>query len=304
MLWGRAANRCAFATCRTELVIDATETDDESLIGEECHIVARKENGPRGESDLIAEKRNQYSNLILLCAVHHKMIDDQPREYTVEYLKNLKTDHESWVKNTLRQFDQEKKTADEHYSLFYVEGSSFKLIEGIAGTREKTNGHHSSLFPMKTTVILGDSNKQPPFNNSNYTIASWNIPIREVPGDSNAHCFLVFGCMRFFGGLHSPVANDFVDIYLNDHPIDGFEIRIIPEGQTDFFHQRPYPDIPKLYPFSMCENLYVWPFPATHLSIDQMAHVLVRVAKRTKWDIDYVGLMFEGSSTLRKSNGL
>ncbi len=47
MLWGRAANRCAFRDCRKELVVDATETDDESLVGEECHIVAREEGGAK-----------------------------------------------------------------------------------------------------------------------------------------------------------------------------------------------------------------------------------------------------------------
>jgi hypothetical protein len=46
MLWGRAANRCAFPECRRELVMDASETDDESLVGEECHIIAREQNGP------------------------------------------------------------------------------------------------------------------------------------------------------------------------------------------------------------------------------------------------------------------
>jgi hypothetical protein len=32
MLWGRAASRCAFPGCRRELVMDASPTDDESLI--------------------------------------------------------------------------------------------------------------------------------------------------------------------------------------------------------------------------------------------------------------------------------
>jgi hypothetical protein len=78
MLWGRYANRCNFEDCRRELVMDATETDDESIIGEECHIFARGKNGPRGNSTLTEEQRDKYSNLILLCSVHHKLIDDQP----------------------------------------------------------------------------------------------------------------------------------------------------------------------------------------------------------------------------------
>ena len=48
MLWGRAAHRCAFPDCRLPLVSDPTETDDESLIGEVCHIVGQSAAGPRG----------------------------------------------------------------------------------------------------------------------------------------------------------------------------------------------------------------------------------------------------------------
>lgn len=116
MLWGRAASRCAFPECRKELVIDATETDDESLVGEECHIVAREEGGPRGESELTKEQRDKYSNLVILCAVHHKVIDDQPGEYTVDYLHELKARHESWVKDSLGSFDLKKQRDDEYYA--------------------------------------------------------------------------------------------------------------------------------------------------------------------------------------------
>lgn len=47
MLWGHAANRCAFPDCRLELMMDVSETDDPSLVGEECRIVARELKGPR-----------------------------------------------------------------------------------------------------------------------------------------------------------------------------------------------------------------------------------------------------------------
>lgn len=116
MLWGRAANRCAVAACRRELVIDATETDDESLIGEECHIVAESSDGPRGASPLTSEQRDKYSNLILLCAVHHKVIDDQLGEYTVERLNQMKHDHERWVCESLGGFDPVRQREDEQYA--------------------------------------------------------------------------------------------------------------------------------------------------------------------------------------------
>ncbi|MBA6362325.1 hypothetical protein H4J56_13845 [Colwellia sp. BRX8-4] len=118
MLWGRAASRCAFASCKTELVMDATETDDESLVGEACHIIARSVDGPRGESDLSSEQRDKYGNLLLLCNVHHKVIDDQPGEYTVEKLKAIKQEHESWVKQQLKIFDASKQRDDEIYATY------------------------------------------------------------------------------------------------------------------------------------------------------------------------------------------
>ncbi len=116
MLWGRAANRCAFPSCPIELVIDATETDDESLIGEECHIVAVNPGGPRGNSPLTSEQRDKYANLILMCSVHHKVIDDQPRAYTVERLHRMKRDHEHWVRESLGGFDSAKQRDDERYA--------------------------------------------------------------------------------------------------------------------------------------------------------------------------------------------
>jgi hypothetical protein len=83
--------------CRRELVMDATETDDESLVGEAAHIVAESAAGPRGASPLTPEQRDKYANLILLCNVDHKVVDDQFNEYTVERLSTLKQQHEAWV---------------------------------------------------------------------------------------------------------------------------------------------------------------------------------------------------------------
>jgi hypothetical protein len=97
MLWGRAAGRCSLPECKLELVSDETETDDPSLVGEVCHIVAENEKGPRGISNLTREDRDKYSNLILMCNVHHKMVDDQPNHFTVQVLHAMKSAHEQFV---------------------------------------------------------------------------------------------------------------------------------------------------------------------------------------------------------------
>ena len=119
MIWGRSGNMCAFPKCKKILVIDKTSTDDPSVIGEEAHIVAQKNNGPRGMSSLTPEQRDKYDNLILLCSVHHKIIDDQANEYTIEKLHQYKDAHEKWVKENL--IVDNKKIKDDELYATYIE---------------------------------------------------------------------------------------------------------------------------------------------------------------------------------------
>jgi hypothetical protein len=113
MIWGRAAARCSLPECRRDLVMDATETDDPSLVGEICHIVAESEDGPRGDSPLTKDERNRYDNLILMCSVHHKLIDDQPNTYSVNRLHELKSSHEQFVKASLGAGEKDRQKAEE-----------------------------------------------------------------------------------------------------------------------------------------------------------------------------------------------
>lgn len=117
MLWGRSGNKCAFPDCRIVLIEDETETDDESIIGDEAHIVARELNGPRGQSSLTSEQIDKYDNLILLCKNHHKLIDDQPNEYTIATLQQMKRQHIDWVNNT-QSPNAEKQKDDEIYAMY------------------------------------------------------------------------------------------------------------------------------------------------------------------------------------------
>ena len=99
LLWGRSGSRCAF--CRSELIMDATPHDNESVVGEECHIISGKPKGPRYDPKFSVDKIDSYSNLILLCRIHHKIIDDQSETFTTNILSQLKANHERWVAETL-----------------------------------------------------------------------------------------------------------------------------------------------------------------------------------------------------------
>ena len=101
LLWGRAGGRCALPDCRIELLADATEYDPIVVIGELAHMAAAQDRGPRADALLSTATRNNYDNLILLCQNCHARIDGQPSTFTVERLKQLKADHELWVRTSL-----------------------------------------------------------------------------------------------------------------------------------------------------------------------------------------------------------
>jgi hypothetical protein len=115
MLWGRAAGRCSKPQCRQSLYEEETGADDPALIGENCHMVAESDDGPRADTSMPIEQRNKYSNLILLCRNHHKVIDAQEKEYTIDKLRKMKAGHEIWVSQQLG-FDEQKQHEDEQYA--------------------------------------------------------------------------------------------------------------------------------------------------------------------------------------------
>ena len=99
LLWGRSGNRCAI--CKRGLTEDGKPVDDEAIVGDECHIVSPLPGGPRHDPEFPQEKLDNHANLLLLCKVHHKLIDDQQSEYTSPYLAKIKAVHEKWVSERL-----------------------------------------------------------------------------------------------------------------------------------------------------------------------------------------------------------
>lgn len=87
-LYGKSANRCAFAGCEAPIIVGKT------VVGEICHIRASRKKGPRFDPTLSKEERDDFSNLLLLCRTHHKLIDADPSKFTVDLLKEIKQIHE------------------------------------------------------------------------------------------------------------------------------------------------------------------------------------------------------------------
>jgi hypothetical protein len=92
----RAGGRCEFDG-HNDYLLHHPLTLTPGIFGQAAHIVAFKENGPRGKSSLRPTYINDISNLMLLCPQCHQLIDDHADEYPVEVLQKYKESHEERI---------------------------------------------------------------------------------------------------------------------------------------------------------------------------------------------------------------
>ena len=129
LLWGRSGNRCAICMC--ELVQKSTSLDDESTVGDECHMIAKSSNGPRSDPNYPSSKLDEYENLLILCKKHHKIVDDQFKTHTVDFLKQTKRDHEKWIQEKLKIENPSKKNKKLPYLRRIAKGKELlQIIDG------------------------------------------------------------------------------------------------------------------------------------------------------------------------------
>lgn len=83
-------------------MVDPTSLDSESVVGDECHIISSAKGGPRYDPSFPTSEIDELSNLMLLCRIHHKLVDDQAETYTADLLRSMKANHEKWVEHKLK----------------------------------------------------------------------------------------------------------------------------------------------------------------------------------------------------------
>lgn len=91
-LAGRSVGfRCCFPECNRLLISRKENTVEILNIAEYGHIVAASPGGPRYDSSVSSEEIKSYENCIVLCPIHHHVIDNNPDIYPSEKLKTWKT---------------------------------------------------------------------------------------------------------------------------------------------------------------------------------------------------------------------
>lgn len=128
-------NNCAFPNCQSELI----HPDNLTVIGDICHIRARNPNGPRFDETQTEEERNAFENLILMCKVHHTVIDDDVVSYPVERLIQIKKDHESGNHNPVEP------------TINYEELTKRLLSEIV---KEKSPSDHAQIVKEENSALL------------------------------------------------------------------------------------------------------------------------------------------------------
>lgn len=101
--WGRAAGRCQFPGCNKRLdedLVSGNLSDNRAYV---AHIVAAAPNGVRGDENLSPVLADDPENLMLLCDVHHREIDDRrnSEKYSLDALREMKRAHEERTERLL-----------------------------------------------------------------------------------------------------------------------------------------------------------------------------------------------------------
>lgn len=151
-LFAVAGNICAFPECTTRLVEDGV------IVGQVCHIRAREPGGPRYDPHY--SDRDAFENLVLMCGVHHKIIDTKPDKYPTDRLENLKKAHE-------QRFEQPSEAAIEKLTISISDGSIVTSYNQQGGqtAHQITNIYSEprqpplpSLVPVADSFMTGADN--------------------------------------------------------------------------------------------------------------------------------------------------
>ena len=101
ILMGLCGGKCEFRGCEKSIVQDML-TEEKSNLSNYAHIIASSSNGPRGDEFLSEKLSDDENNVMVLCRDHHKLIDDYPEKYTVDILKEMKKEHENYIKDLMK----------------------------------------------------------------------------------------------------------------------------------------------------------------------------------------------------------
>lgn len=184
------------------------------------------------------------------------------------------------------------------WSEFRTDGTQAILEQGYAATQRLQKACNENWFSSNSTIILGMAAKLDS-EEPKTTKAKWLIPIpkRILPRINGA--ILAIACKRRFGGLHSKQRHARVIIQFNFQALDTFELKIIPEGHSDYFHRDLLSNLPADCSLPMFRTVYTWPIEPVKFKqcystcLLAVQTVSIEIDPSVSWDIDEVVLLIK-----------
>jgi hypothetical protein len=90
-----SGNQCAFPGCTNAVTDQVAPGEQPVTLAQRAHIVGVGRQGPRSRETPLADDIDAVENLTLFCGEHHRIVDANPRIYSVEVLAKYKADHEA-----------------------------------------------------------------------------------------------------------------------------------------------------------------------------------------------------------------
>ena len=169
ILCANAGGRCQFEGCNKKLFMDGVtlkEVNNSNI----AHIVASSPDGPRGNKDSYVLSDN-LENLMLMCQEHHKLIDDNPEQYTVEKLKKMKKQQEQKIEYVLDGMDYPKS------EIIIFESPIKNLIDVKVNHKQAVEAIRSECNnPASSHGIIIRIQNFEKYRSSNY----WDSAVREI----------------------------------------------------------------------------------------------------------------------------
>ena len=156
LLLSDSGGYCQNPTCNKNVFV-FFENGTISNIKELAHIIAQKDNGPRGNDQLPATQRDEYENIILLCPNCHTLVDKNPDQFPIEILQQWKIEHSQKIKSLFDVpfFDSRKELRDEvkrllneNYQCFLSYGPFSETISDPLSDAEEI-----WRYLIKTTIL-------------------------------------------------------------------------------------------------------------------------------------------------------
>lgn len=107
-LFAASGGYCQSPNCNQALFIEVNTKN--VSVAEMAHIFAAQDDGPRANPEFTEEERGAFSNLILLCANCHTVIDKAPKAFPDSKLIKWKTDHEARIAAAFGSVSYETRT--------------------------------------------------------------------------------------------------------------------------------------------------------------------------------------------------